>query len=85
LRTPANAILGHIELLLSGAAGPISNEVRTSLGDIQRAAIDLSSRLGEVVTIAENLPATRMPDRHNQRPKGPNSEPRNEGKDHQDI
>jgi hypothetical protein len=58
LRTPAHAILGHIELLLSGAAGPMSCEMRSSLGDVQRAALNLSSRLGEIVTLAEKLPAS---------------------------
>ncbi len=37
LRTPLNAILGNTELLLDGSAGPLSNEARTCLGDIQAA------------------------------------------------
>ncbi|MGI9510772.1 MAG: histidine kinase dimerization/phospho-acceptor domain-containing protein [Geminicoccaceae bacterium] len=56
LRTPAHAILGHVELLLSGAAGPLSTEMRTGLGDIQRAAMTLSAQIGEVVRLAEGIP-----------------------------
>ena len=63
LRTPANAILGQVELLLSGGAGPVSGEMRASLGDIQRAAIDLSVQLSEVVAIAETLPCTEPSER----------------------
>ena len=37
LRTPLNAILGNTELLLDGSAGPLSNEARACLGDIQAA------------------------------------------------
>lgn len=59
LRTPTNAILGHIELLLSGAAGPLSIEIRTYLGDIQRAALTLSGKIGEIVQLAEDEPAPR--------------------------
>ncbi|MDH3663374.1 MAG: hypothetical protein OEU92_25725 [Alphaproteobacteria bacterium] len=57
LRTPANAILGHVELLLSGSAGPLSSEMRSSLGDIQRAAVTLSTQIGEFINFAENIPA----------------------------
>ncbi|NJO35734.1 MAG: hypothetical protein HC869_24305 [Rhodospirillales bacterium] len=57
LRTPANAILGHVELLLSGSAGPLSCEARASLGDIQRAAVALSAQIGQMISLAETLPA----------------------------
>ena len=57
LRTPTNAILGHVELLLSGASEPLSSEMRARLGDIQRAAIALSKQIGEIVQLAERLPA----------------------------
>ncbi len=57
LRTPAHAILGHVELLLSGALGPVSGDMRESLGDIQHAAIALSTRLGEIIALAEELPS----------------------------
>jgi signal transduction histidine kinase len=55
LRTPANAILGHVELLLSGSIGPISAEMRTSLGEIQKAALALHTQLGKVIHLAEGL------------------------------
>lgn len=56
LRTPANAILGHLELLLSGSAGPLSSEIRNSLGEIQQAALKLSSQVSEVIKYAEAIP-----------------------------
>lgn len=58
LRTPANAILGHLELILDGSAGPLSSELRTSLGEIQRAALILSKRIGDVINLAESIPHT---------------------------
>jgi K+-sensing histidine kinase KdpD len=61
LRTPANAILGHVELLLSGAAGPISVDMRTSLGEIQKAALALREQLGTVIHLAENVPMPTAP------------------------
>ena len=57
LRTPANAIAGHVELLLSGSAGPLSADMRSSLGEIQRAAATLTATIGEVVKLAEGIPA----------------------------
>ncbi|MEZ5932457.1 MAG: histidine kinase dimerization/phospho-acceptor domain-containing protein [Alphaproteobacteria bacterium] len=57
LRTPANAILGHVELLLSGSAGPLSSEARASIGDIQRAAVALTAQIRHVISLAETLPA----------------------------
>jgi hypothetical protein len=57
LRTPANAILGHVELLLSGSAGPLTREARASLGDIQRAAVALSAQIGRMISLAETVPA----------------------------
>lgn len=56
LRTPTNAILGHVELLLSGSAGPIPIEMRTSLGEIQKAAVAMASQIGTIVKLAEGLP-----------------------------
>ncbi|MGI9416555.1 MAG: histidine kinase dimerization/phospho-acceptor domain-containing protein [Geminicoccaceae bacterium] len=55
MRTPANVILGQVELLLTGSAGPLTSEMRASLGDIQRAAIGLSTQIVEVIGIAESL------------------------------
>ena len=57
LRTPANAILGHLELLLGGSAGPLTSELRCSLGEIQKAALQLSKQIGAAVTLAEGIPA----------------------------
>ena len=57
LRTPANAIAGHVELLLSGSAGPLSADMRSNLGEIQRAAATLTATIGEIVRLAEGLPA----------------------------
>lgn len=56
LRTPANAILGHVELMLSGSAGPISIEMRTNLGEIQKAALAIQSQLDLVIRLAEGFP-----------------------------
>lgn len=56
LRTPANAILGHVDLLLSGSAGAISSEMRMSLGEIQKAALALQAQLGTVIRLAEEIP-----------------------------
>ncbi|MGI9487167.1 MAG: histidine kinase dimerization/phospho-acceptor domain-containing protein [Geminicoccaceae bacterium] len=56
LRTPANAILGHLELLLGGSAGPLSSELRCSLGEIQQAALQLSKQIGAAVELAEGIP-----------------------------
>ncbi len=56
LRTPANAILGHLELVLDGSAGPLSSELRGSLGEIQQAALQLSKQIGAAVELAEGIP-----------------------------
>jgi hypothetical protein len=56
LRTPANAILGHVELLLSGAMGPLTGEMRASLGNIQQASLDLMAQIDQAVRIGETLP-----------------------------
>lgn len=58
LRTPTNAILGHVELLLSGVMGPLTADMRGSLGDIQRAAINLAARLDDIVALAEVMPVS---------------------------
>lgn len=55
LRTPTHAILGQVELILSGSAGPLSSEMRVSLGDIQHAAIQLSAQISDVIKHAEAL------------------------------
>lgn len=57
LRTPANAIAGHVELLLSGSAGPLSADMRSNLGEIQRAATTLTATISEIVKLAESFPA----------------------------
>ncbi|MGI9493288.1 MAG: histidine kinase dimerization/phospho-acceptor domain-containing protein [Geminicoccaceae bacterium] len=60
LRTPANAILGHVELLLSGAMGPLSAEMRGSLGTIQRAGLDLLAQIDQAVRLGETLPFSNL-------------------------
>jgi len=42
IQTPLNAILGNIELLLDGSAGPLSAEARNCLEDVQIAARTLT-------------------------------------------
>lgn len=63
LRTPANAILGHLELLLSGSSGPLSSEVRNSLGEIQEAALKLSTQVSAVIKCAEGISAGKVGER----------------------
>ena len=41
LRTPLNAMLGNIELLLDGSAGPLAAPVRACVGDLQMASRQL--------------------------------------------
>lgn len=55
LRTPANAILGHTELLMSGVMGPLPNEARASLGDIQRAGRDLVVQISKAIEVGQEL------------------------------
>lgn len=55
LRTPTHAILGHVELLLGGSAGPLSSDMRAGLGDIQRAAATLSAQISNVIKLAEDI------------------------------
>jgi hypothetical protein len=45
LRTPLNVILGNVELLLDGSAGPLSAEARASLGEVQIASRRLSRQV----------------------------------------
>lgn len=56
LRTPAHAILGQTELLLSGAIGPLSTEMRASLGDIQKAGAILLAQIDQAIRLAEEIP-----------------------------
>lgn len=42
LGTPLNAILGGVELMLAGSAGPLTNEAYDCLAEIQSAGQDLS-------------------------------------------
>lgn len=58
LRTPTNAILGHVELLLSGALGPLSAEARLSLGDIQRAGFGLLTQVDQAIELGQKLSLT---------------------------
>jgi His Kinase A (phospho-acceptor) domain len=45
LRTPLNVILGNVELLLDGSAGPLTAQARTSLGEVQSACLRLSRQV----------------------------------------
>jgi hypothetical protein len=45
LRTPLNVILGNVELLLDGSAGPLSAQARASLGEVQIACRRLSRQV----------------------------------------
>lgn len=62
LRTPTHAILGHVELMLSGSTGPLSADMRASLGEIQRAAITLSHQIARTIELAETIPSTGRSD-----------------------
>lgn len=62
LRTPANAILGYVELLLSGCLGPLSAEARASLGDVQKAGVDLLGQLQQAIELAECLSPLALDD-----------------------
>lgn len=41
IRTPLNAILGNVELLLDGTAGPLAPDARVRLGEVQTAGREL--------------------------------------------
>ncbi len=58
LRTPANAILGHAELLLSGALGPLSAEMRASIGDMQKAGLGLLTQIQLAIEKGQALSAS---------------------------
>jgi His Kinase A (phospho-acceptor) domain len=45
LRTPLNVILGNVELLLDGSAGPLTAQARESLGEVQIACRRLSRQV----------------------------------------
>lgn len=55
LRTPANAIQGHLDLLTSGALGPLSSEARASIGEIQRASRDLVAIILHTIDAAQDV------------------------------
>lgn len=55
LRTPANAILGSVELIISGAMGPLSSDIRASLGKIQRASLDLNAQIAKAIDVGQDL------------------------------
>jgi len=58
LRTPANAILGSVELIISGAMGPLSSDIRASLGKIQRASLDLNAQIAKAIDVGQGLPSS---------------------------
>jgi len=58
LRTPLHAILGNVELLVDGSAGPLSADARACLGDVQNAGRQLLSQIDLVLLViqAEAMP-----------------------------
>lgn len=58
LRTPMNAILGGVELLLDGSTGPLSADARACLGDVQVAARQLMRRIDWLMLLAQVNAAT---------------------------
>ena len=61
LRTPVHAVLGHAELLLSGMLGPLSSEMRSSIGSIQKAGIDLMAQIDEAIDVGQALSLCERP------------------------
>ena len=59
LRTPLNAILGNAELLLDGSAGPLSDQARACLGDMQAAGQHLMRRVEGMLLIAQAKASAR--------------------------
>lgn len=53
LRTPLNAMLGNIELLLDGSAGPLAAPVRACVGDIQMASRQLLRQLQPLLLLVQ--------------------------------
>ncbi|MGH6901834.1 MAG: histidine kinase dimerization/phospho-acceptor domain-containing protein [Geminicoccaceae bacterium] len=53
LRTPLHAILGNVELLLDGTAGPLSTEARKCVGEIQTASRQLSRQVKTLLLWSE--------------------------------
>jgi len=53
LRTPLNAMLGNIELLLDGSAGPLAAPVRACVGDIQVASRQLLRQLQPLLLLVQ--------------------------------
>jgi len=53
LRTPLHAILGNVELLLDGTAGPLSAEARKCLGEVQTASRQLSRQVRTLLLWSE--------------------------------
>lgn len=57
--TPLNAILGNVELMLDGSAGPLSKEAWTCLGEIQAAGRDLLRQSKVLLLLVQALKALR--------------------------
>jgi His Kinase A (phospho-acceptor) domain len=53
LRTPLNAMLGNVELLLDGSAGPLAAPVRACVGDIQIASRQLLRQLQPLLLLVQ--------------------------------
>ncbi|MGI9435883.1 MAG: sensor histidine kinase, partial [Geminicoccaceae bacterium] len=57
LRTPAHAILGNVELMLSGDSGPLSAEMRAGLGLIQEAGFALLAMVDNILACTTKIQA----------------------------
>lgn len=53
LRTPLHAIMGNVELLVDGSAGPLSADARACLGDVQNAGRQLLRQVDRVLLLVQ--------------------------------
>lgn len=53
LRTPLHAIMGNVELLVDGSAGPLSADARACLGDVQNAGRQLLRQVDRVLLLLQ--------------------------------
>jgi len=60
LRTPLNAMLGNIELLLDGSAGPLAAPVRACVGDLQIASRQLLRQLQPLLLLVQARTASAV-------------------------
>lgn len=60
IQTPLNAILGNVELLLEGSAGPIGGEARRCLAEIQAAGHEVLRHGQLLLLLVQALETTRL-------------------------